>query len=104
MASNRSGVAAAGLAALLLVSACGSTGPAQVRDGQPTIAFSRSADAAEDARRDGRPPAHVRRDAHGRPIYFREVPLDRHRARQCGDGRCGKVEDRPHQEDGDGDY
>jgi hypothetical protein len=103
MASKRSGLAAAGVTALLLVSACGSVGPAQVRGSQPTIAFSRPAGTAEDARRDDRPPAHVRRDAYGRRIYFREVPLDRHRARQCGDGRCGE-EDRQHREDGqDGD-
>lgn len=67
---------ALGTAALTLC-ACTAPGSTQAR-GEPTLRFSGPADAGSEGRGSHDGPDRVRRDAHGRPIYFREVPLDRH--------------------------
>lgn len=64
-------------AAMLTLGACSTTGPMQAR-GEPALRFSSPADAGSESRDDHDGPDRVRRDAHGRPIYFREVPFDRH--------------------------
>lgn len=65
-------LAFAGLAGSLALSAC--TGPGPSRD-EPALRF---APAADEARQAGDETARVRRDAHGRPIRFREQRIDRH--------------------------
>lgn len=62
--------------AMLVLGACSATGPTQAR-GEPVLRFSGPADHQGEGRDEHGAPARVRRDAHGRPIYFREIPLDR---------------------------
>lgn len=87
-------VVAVGAAALAL-GACSATGPTQAR-GEPTLRFSNPADSGSQGCDD---PARVRRDAYGRPIYFREIPLDRHgavrdaRGAACSNQGCCTEED-----------
>lgn len=106
----------AGLAGSLALSACAGPGPA--RD-EPALRF---APAADEAGHDDNQPDRTRRDAHGRPIRFREQRIDRHGVMRdvetgevvseddgasrhdhgdadCGDrGRC-RVEDHPRSDD-----
>ena len=57
-----------GMVALLSLSACAGATPA---DDEPTLRFVQPRVEAD-------APAHVHRDAYGRPIHFREQRLDRH--------------------------
>jgi hypothetical protein len=89
MESTPRWMAAAVGAAALALGACSATGPTQARS-EPTLRFTHPADTGSESR-DGRgAPARVRRDAYGRPIHFREIPLDRHgAARDVQGARCG---------------
>src|SRR3546814_6567856 len=64
-------------AAVLALGACTATGPTQAR-GEPALRFSSPADNGSASREERGDPVRVRRDAYGRPIHFRAVPLDRH--------------------------
>src|SRR3546814_12130610 len=75
--------------AVLALGACTATGPTQAR-GEPELRFSSPADNRSASRDERGDPVRVRRDAYGRPIHFREVPLDRHGlARHAGTGQGG---------------
>ncbi|HEY9540352.1 MAG TPA: hypothetical protein VIR05_01805 [Luteimonas sp.] len=78
---------------MLALGACTATGPTQAR-GEPELRFSSPADNRSASRDERGDPVRVRRDAYGRPIHFREVPLDRHGvARDAGTGQgvvCGE--------------
>jgi len=60
----------------LALGACSTNGPVP-RD-EPALRFSSPEGTGNEGRDTNEGSARVRRDAHGRPIYFREVPLDRH--------------------------
>lgn len=62
-------------AAALALGACSTTGPA--RTGGPELRFSSPASGRCEGR-GAHDAARVRRDAHGRPIHFREIRMDRH--------------------------
>lgn len=87
MESIRPWVAVAIFAAAL--GACSTNGPVP-RD-EPALHFSSPVDAGDEGRDAGEGPVRARRDAHGRPIYFREVPLNRHGA----DRDAGVAQDNP---------
>lgn len=75
-------------AATLALGACSAAGPMQARS-EPTLRFSSPADNGSESRDEHCAPARVRRDAYGRPIYFREIPLDRHGVARDAQGvRC----------------
>lgn len=78
MESTLRWIAVAVGAAALALGACSATGPA--RTGEPELRFSSPADGGSERRGEHDAPARVRRDAHGRPIHFREIRLDRHGA------------------------
>ncbi|MFC3714716.1 hypothetical protein ACFONC_00905 [Luteimonas soli] len=95
MESTPRWMAAAVGAAALALGACSATGPTQARS-EPTLRFTHPADTASGSRDGHDAPARVRRDAYGRPIHFREIPLDRHgtAVRDAGTGQGAACDDR----------
>ena len=91
-------------ATTLALGACSAPGPTQAR-GEPALRFSSPAESGSESRDAHGDPARVRRDAYGRPIHFREIPLDRHGATgntgtaqgvPCGNqGRCTEEDGSP---------
>ncbi|GAA3914657.1 hypothetical protein GCM10022229_04640 [Luteimonas lutimaris] len=72
MGQVASGCVGIAMAALSL-SACAGT---RAVDEEPKLRFVQSRADAADSNREA--PARVRRDGHGRPVYFREQRLDNH--------------------------
>ena len=90
----RGGLAATSLMAFVSLGACSGAGPVPVRGGQPVALFAQPATTAKPPHQDERLPHRVRRDGLGRPIYFREVRMNPHRAAAFGNSRCESRDDR----------
>src|SRR3546814_19834989 len=89
MESTAGGVAVNGGVAVLSLGACTETGLTKA-GGEPALRFSSPADNGSASRDERGDPVRVRRDAYGRPIQFREVPLDPPGvARGSGNGQVG---------------
>ena len=91
-------------AATLALGACSATGTTTRARGEPALRFSSPAESVCESRGAHRVPARVRQDAYGRPIHFREIPLDRHGAPKArntqgvprgNQARCAEEDDGP---------